>query len=75
MIFMKDAFILSIDAKGFDVLAKVIGSVNDDGSHEYQWKELRFAFKNVAPDVETFCQRLLEMEEEALNKISSAAGL
>ncbi|XP_057789074.1 uncharacterized protein LOC131005961 [Salvia miltiorrhiza] len=71
----KDAFILSVDMKGIDVLAKVIGSVRDDGSREYQWKELRFAFKDAASDAETFCQRLLEMEEEALKKISSVAGI
>ncbi|XP_047939254.1 uncharacterized protein LOC125186834 isoform X3 [Salvia hispanica] len=67
----KDAFILSVDMKGFDVLAKVLGSVKGDGSREYQWKELRFGFKDEASDAETFCQRLLEMEEEALKKISS----
>lgn len=73
--FLKDAFILSVDMKGFDVLAKVLGSVKGDGSREYQWKELRFAFKDEASDVETFCQRLLEMEEEALKKISSVTGI
>lgn len=71
----KDAFVLSIDRKGFDVLAKVLGSVKGDGSREYQWKELRFTFNDVASDVETFCQRLLEMEEEAMKKISSITGM
>lgn len=73
--FMKDAFLLSIDVKGFDVLAKVLGSVKGDGSREYQWKELRFGFNNVASDAETFCQRLLEMEAEALKKVSSVTGI
>ncbi|KAH6829555.1 hypothetical protein C2S53_012468 [Perilla frutescens var. hirtella] len=71
----KDAFILSVDRKGFDVLAKVLGSMKGDGSREYVWKELRFTFKDAASDVETFCQRLLAMEEETLKKISSITGV
>lgn len=71
----KDAFILSVDRKGFDVLAKVLGSVKGDGSREYQWKELRFTFKDAASDVEAFCQLLLEMEGEALKKASSITGM
>ncbi|KAK4425231.1 hypothetical protein Salat_1717000 [Sesamum alatum] len=71
----KDAFLLSVDRKGFDVLGKVLGSVNSDGSREYQWKELRFTFKDEAGDVETFCQRLLELEEEALKSISRLSGI
>ncbi|XP_020552807.1 uncharacterized protein LOC105172065 [Sesamum indicum] len=71
----KDAFLLSVDRKGFDVLGKVLGSVNADGSREYQWKELRFTFKDEAGDVETFCQRLLEMEEEALKSVSRFSGI
>ncbi|KAL2230254.1 UNVERIFIED_CONTAM: hypothetical protein Sindi_1619800, partial [Sesamum indicum] len=70
-----DAFLLSVDRKGFDVLGKVLGSVNADGSREYQWKELRFTFKDEAGDVETFCQRLLEMEEEALKSVSRFSGI
>ncbi|KAL0349201.1 UNVERIFIED_CONTAM: hypothetical protein Sangu_1147900 [Sesamum angustifolium] len=71
----KDAFLLSVDRNGFDVLGKVLGSVNADGSREYQWKELRFTFKDEAADVETFCQRLLEMEEEALKSVSRFSGI
>lgn len=71
----KDAFILWVDRKGFDVLAKVLGSVKGDGSREYQWKELRFTFNDAASDVETFCRLLLEMEEEALKKVSSITGM
>ncbi|KAK6145341.1 hypothetical protein DH2020_022161 [Rehmannia glutinosa] len=71
----KDAFLLSVDRKGFDVLGKVLGSVKNDGSRDYRWKELRFTFKDEARDVETFCQHLLEMEEEALKKVSHFSGI
>ncbi|KAA8539448.1 hypothetical protein F0562_026140 [Nyssa sinensis] len=71
----KDAFMLSVDRKGFDVLGKVLGPVTSNGSREYQWKELRFAFKEEARDVETFCQQLVEMEEQALKNVSSFSGL
>ncbi|KAL3838234.1 hypothetical protein ACJIZ3_022825 [Penstemon smallii] len=71
----KDAFLVSVDRKGFDVLGKVLGPVNDDGSREYQWKELRFTLEEEAHDVETFCRQLLEMEEEALKNISSFSGI
>lgn len=72
---LKDAFLVSVDRKGFDVLGKILGSVRGDGSREYQWKELRFAFKDEASDVESFCQQLLKMEEEALKKVSSVTGI
>ncbi|CAA0811636.1 Unknown protein [Striga hermonthica] len=62
----KDAFLLSIDRKGFDVLVKM-----KNGG----WKELRFTFKEDARDVHMFCQKLLEMEEEALKNISNFSGL
>lgn len=75
MFVLKDAFLVSVDRKGFDVLGKILGSVNSDGSREYKWKELRFTFKDEASDVETFCQQLLKMEEEALNKVSSITGI
>ncbi|KAL7147967.1 hypothetical protein ABFS83_06G146500 [Erythranthe nasuta] len=71
----KDAFLLSADRKGFEVLGKVLGSLNEDGSREYQWKELRFTFKDEARDLEIFCQHLLQMEEEALKSISHSAGI
>ncbi|XP_022892879.1 uncharacterized protein LOC111407548 isoform X2 [Olea europaea var. sylvestris] len=70
----KDAFLLSIDRSGFDVLAKVFGSVNN-GPQMYQWRELRLSFKEEARDAETFCQRLVEMEEEALKNVSSFSGI
>ncbi|CAK9136225.1 unnamed protein product [Ilex paraguariensis] len=71
----KDAFMLSVDRKGFDVLGKVLGPVKNDGSREYHWKEFRIAFKEEAQDVETFCLRLVEMEEAALKKVSSFSGI
>ncbi|KAL3523801.1 hypothetical protein ACH5RR_016635 [Cinchona calisaya] len=71
----KDAFLLSIDRKGFDVLGKVLGPVRSDGSREYQWKEFRIMFKEEACHVEAFCQQLVQMEEEALKNISSFSGL
>ncbi|KAK3034389.1 hypothetical protein RJ639_033660 [Escallonia herrerae] len=54
----KDAYVLSIDRKGFDVLGKVLGPVMNDGSRQYQWKEFRFTFKEEAQDIEKFCQQL-----------------
>lgn len=71
----KDAFMLSVDRKGFDVLGKVLGPVKNDGSREYQWKDFRFTFKEEARDVETVCRQLVEMEEEALKNVSSFSGL
>ncbi|MFS8012719.1 putative FMN-binding split barrel, hem oxygenase HugZ-like superfamily [Helianthus anomalus] len=73
---VKDALVLSVDRKGLDVLGKFVGPMmDDDGSHEYQWKELRLMLKEEAPDVETFCKRLVEMEEEAIKNVSSFSGL
>lgn len=71
----KDAVLLSADRKGFDVLAKVLVPVTKDGSSEYQWKELRISFKDEARNVEQFCQQLVQMEEEALKKVSGSTGL
>ncbi|GMP69213.1 hypothetical protein CsSME_00028554 [Camellia sinensis var. sinensis] len=71
----KDAFMFSVDGRGFDVLGKVLGPVMNDGSREYQWKEFRFTFKEAVRDVESFCQQLVEMEEEALKTVSSFSGL
>lgn len=71
----KDALMFSVDGRGFDVLGKVLGPVMNDGSREYQWKEFRFTFKEAVRDVESFCQQLVEMEEEALKTVSSFSGL
>ena len=66
---------LSIDCKGFDVLGKVPSPMIKDGITEYQWKEFRFTFKEEASDVEAFCRQLVEMEEEAVKKVSGYSGL
>ncbi|XP_057436432.1 uncharacterized protein LOC130728862 [Lotus japonicus] len=71
----KDAYVTSIDRKGFDVLAKVMSPVLKDGVGHYQWKEFRFMFKEEAKDVEMFCSQLVEMEEEVIYKISTSSGL
>ncbi|XP_058739386.1 uncharacterized protein LOC131611362 [Vicia villosa] len=71
----KDAYVTSVDRKGFDVLAKVTGPVSKDGVGEYQWKEFRFMFEQEANDVEMFCNQLVEMEEEVINKVSVSSGL
>lgn len=42
---------------------------------EYEWKELRLVLKEEARDVETFCRRLVEMEEESIKNISAFSGL
>lgn len=66
---------LSIDRKGLDVLGKFVGPMMDDGSHEYEWKELRLPLKEEARDVEAFCKQLVEMEDEAVKNVSSFSGL
>ncbi|KAL5057112.1 hypothetical protein RYX36_028716 [Vicia faba] len=71
----KDAYVTSVDRKGFDVLAKVTGPVSKDGVGEYQWKEFRFMFEREANDVEMFCNQLVEMEEEVIKKVSVSSGL
>lgn len=72
---VKDAYVLSIDRKGFDVLGKVPSPPMKDGFGEYQWKEFRFTFREEAHSVEAFCSQLVEMEEEALKNVSSYSGL
>lgn len=71
----KDAFLLSIDRKGFDVLGKVLGPMESDGSRAYQWKEFRITLKEEATNVEKFCDQLVEMEGEALKSVSSFSGM
>ncbi|KAG6485901.1 hypothetical protein ZIOFF_054468 [Zingiber officinale] len=71
---MKDAFILSIDHKGFDILAKVTEGVTSS-SVNYRWKEFRFTFKEEAQDMEAFCNMLVELEEEALRRVKTYSGL
>ncbi|KAJ1698903.1 hypothetical protein LUZ63_007415 [Rhynchospora breviuscula] len=74
----RDALMLSIDQNGFDVLAKVPQTLNSTGDaqqYQYHWKEFRFNFKEEAADVESFCQMLVELEEEALQHVKSYSGL
>lgn len=71
----RDAYALSIDRNGFDVLGKVPSPVLKDGCSQFQWKEFRFTLKEEASDVETFCRQLVEMEEEAVKKVSGYSGL
>ncbi|XP_020087082.1 uncharacterized protein LOC109709318 [Ananas comosus] len=72
----RDALMLSVDRKGFNVLAKVPETVaGGGGAQQYQWKEFRFSFKEEAKDVEAFCQMLVELEEEALQHVNSYSGL
>ncbi|KAF5199243.1 Fmn-binding split barrel [Thalictrum thalictroides] len=72
----KDALMLSMDRKGFEVMAKVSSQkTTKDGFAEYQWREYRFTFKEEACDIETFCRLLVEMEEEALKDVASYSGL
>lgn len=74
--FLKDALLLSVDHNGFDVLAKVLETVNNSTSNQqYHWKEFRFNFKEKAQDVESFCRKLVELEEEALERVKSYSGL
>ncbi|KAK9154276.1 hypothetical protein Sjap_001756 [Stephania japonica] len=71
----KDAFMLSVDRKGFNVLGKVPRLVTTEGLGDHQWREFRFTFTEEASDIETFCHLLVEMEEEALKTVSSYSGL
>lgn len=66
---------LSVDRKGFDILGKVRSKVTGDEIDEYQWKQFRITFKEEARDIESFCQQLVEMEEDAIKKVSSYSGL
>lgn len=71
---LKDALMLSIDRKGFDILAKV-PEVDSNQNQQYNWKEFRFTFKEEASDIESFCRLLVELEEEALESVKSYSGL
>ncbi|PHU14340.1 hypothetical protein BC332_15545 [Capsicum chinense] len=73
--YVKDAYLLSIDRKGLDVLGKVLGPIRSYGSREYQWREFRIEFREEAHTVETFCSQLVEMEEESLKNISNFSGI
>lgn len=66
---------LSLDRKGFDTLGKVHSKTSVDEVDEYQWKQFRFRFREEAGDVESFCRQLVQMEEEAVKKVSDFTGL
>lgn len=71
---VRDALILSVDRKGFDVLGKVSSDLKDDASSSshFEWKDFSFSFGREVEDIETFCCFLAKMEEEALNRISGS---
>ncbi|KAL6131432.1 PREDICTED: uncharacterized protein LOC101292842 [Fragaria vesca subsp. vesca] len=71
----KDAYMLSVDHKGFEVLSKVAGPLSKGDIGQYQWKEFRFNLKEEARDVESFCRQLVEMEMDAVKEVSSHSGL
>uniref|UniRef100_A0A7N0V464 FMN-binding split barrel n=1 Tax=Kalanchoe fedtschenkoi TaxID=63787 RepID=A0A7N0V464_KALFE len=73
---VRDAFLLSVDRTGFDIVGKVPRSaVNDGGSVTYEWKQFRVPLKQEARDIETFCQQLVVLEDETLKSLSSYSGL
>lgn len=72
----RDALMLSIDHNGFDILGKVPeGASKSSPTQQYVWEEFRFTFKDEAPDLETFCRLLVDLEEETLRSIKSYSGL
>lgn len=72
----RDALMLSIDHKGFDVLGRVPEGETEDGtSQQFVWKEFRFTFKEEASDIESFCRLLVEFEEEILETVKRYSGL
>ncbi|XP_009357716.2 uncharacterized protein LOC103948409 [Pyrus x bretschneideri] len=71
----KDAYMLSIDRKGFEVLSKVLSPGFKDGFGQFEWKEFRLSLAEEARDVEAFCRQLVEMEEEAVKEVSGHGGL
>lgn len=73
---VRDALMLSIDRKGFDVLGKAAaGATNNGFSMQYIWKEFRFNFEEEASDLEVFCRLLIELEERTLQSVKSYSGL
>lgn len=72
----RDALMFSVDQFGFDILAKVPGSMTTNAlSLQFIWKEFRFTFKEKVTDVEGFCELLMGMEEEVLQSVRSYSGL
>ncbi|CAA7398125.1 unnamed protein product [Spirodela intermedia] len=71
----RDAFVLSVDRKGFDVLAKIPCAAAGDGVGAHQWREFRISFNEEVSDIEAFCNLLVEMEAATLREINSFSGL
>ncbi|CAF2103352.1 unnamed protein product [Brassica rapa] len=69
----RDAYMVSVDTKGFDLLGKVPSE--EEAGDEYQWREFRFEFEEEMKDVEAFCHQLVEMEQEVVNKFTDHTGL
>ncbi|KAH9622907.1 hypothetical protein KSS87_014905 [Heliosperma pusillum] len=69
-VYGRDAYVKSVDCKGFDVLVKVAGD-----SDTYVWKEYRLTLSKEAQDIKSFCSQLVQMEEVALEKVKSLSGL
>uniref|UniRef100_A0A1J3I2R6 DUF2470 domain-containing protein n=1 Tax=Noccaea caerulescens TaxID=107243 RepID=A0A1J3I2R6_NOCCA len=69
----RDAYMVSVDKKGFDLLGKVPSE--EEAGDEYQWREFRFEFEEDVKDVEAFCLQLVEMEQEVVNKFTNHTGL
>ncbi|KAJ4892839.1 Uncharacterized protein Rs2_19633 [Raphanus sativus] len=69
----RDAYMVSVDTKGFDLLGKVPSE--EEAGDEYQWREFRFQFEEEVKDVEAFCHQLMEMEQEVVNKFTDHTGL
>ncbi|CAN8260505.1 unnamed protein product [Cochlearia groenlandica] len=69
----RDAYMVSVDKKGFDLLGKVPNE--EEAEDQYQWREFRFEFEEEVKDVEAFCNQLVEMEQEVVNKFTDHTGL
>ncbi|KAL9290238.1 putative FMN-binding split barrel, hem oxygenase HugZ-like superfamily [Arabidopsis thaliana] len=69
----RDAYMVSVDRKGFHLLGKVPSE--QEAGDEYQWREFRFEFEEEVKDVEAFCHQLVEMEQEVVSKFTDHTGL
>ncbi|KAL0817989.1 hypothetical protein Bca101_074433 [Brassica carinata] len=69
----RDAYMVSLDTKGFELLGKVPSE--EEAGDAYQWREFRFEFEEELKDVEAFCHQLVEMEQEVVNKFTDHTGL
>ncbi|CAH2055147.1 unnamed protein product [Thlaspi arvense] len=69
----RDAYMVSVDKNGFDLLGKVPSE--EVAGDEYQWREFRFEFEEEVKDVAAFCHQLVGMEEVVVNKFTNHTGL